>query len=501
MTGHENNNRQQSPNNPLNLNLGFAINKNGGYAKLQGGDDDDDDGYAGLTSSLDHPANIPGQATSSTIATAGMFSNDSLNIDNDTILVRRPDEVGDLKRGLQARHLIMMSIGGTIGTGLFVASGMTIATAGPLGALIAYSVVGTMVFFILTALGEMSTLIPVSGTFHEFASRFVDPGIYVDARGFPLNPDLPGSGQSIWFHNWGIEGAPLKAGLRGVFSVVAIAFFAFGGTELVGVSAGEVEEPRKNVPLAINQTFYRILIFYIGSITVIGLLIPHDDPSLTLSAETSDIRIAPFTLILLRAGLKSASHVMNAVILSAVVSAANSAMYAATRTLVALAKREHAPKVVGFVTDRGVPVVALGVTVSVACLAFLGIIWGEGTVFNWLLSLTGTSGLLTWMSISITHLRFRKALAAQKKPLDNLPYHAPWLPIGNYVAMLIGAIVISGQTYSALSSPSFKLRDLASIFLGVPLFLALFVGRKLYTKSEFVPLDACDFEVRHSDED
>ncbi|KAJ3193361.1 hypothetical protein HK101_004950 [Irineochytrium annulatum] len=466
-----------------------------------------------------------------------------------------------LRRGLKARHLVMMSVGGTIGTGLFVASGATIAQAGPVGALVAYAVVGCMVFFVLTSLGEMSTLLPVSGSFHDFAGRFVDPAlawtlaselsasgiimsfwtpsvppwiwsliillglVIVNTRGvrrfgeveywlslvkvlavvlfvavgavivfigFP--PEEPGMPREpVGFKNWFIEGAPIKDGLHGVISVVAIAFFGFGGTELVGVSAGEVEDPQKNVPRAINQTFWRILLFYVASIGVIGLLIPNDDPSLPLAAINSDIRIAPFTLVLVRCGLASASHIMNFVILTAVVSASNSAMYAASRTLVSMANDGRAPACLRLTDAQGVPWRAVGVTIGMGSLAFLGIIWGEGVTFEWLLTLTGTSGLLTWMSICVTHIRFRMAFKAQGRSVEDLPYHAPFFPYGDYVALGIGLLIILGQCWVAVNVRPIDFRSLASIFLGIPLFFSLYIWYRFVKNTSFVALKDCDF--------
>ncbi|KAI9348571.1 amino acid permease/ SLC12A domain-containing protein [Obelidium mucronatum] len=476
-----------------------------------------------------------------------------------------------LHRGLKARHLIMMSVGGTIGTGLFVASGLSIANAGPGGALSAYVLVGFMVFCVLTSLGEMAALIPVSGSFHEFAGRFVDPalawtlgwnywlqwsisltseitaagilmtfwfpstpawmfsamilsalvfvntrsvamfgeteywlsfvkvfavfafvvvGTYVDINGF--GGGVEGGGDPIGFANWRIEGAPFKNGFSGFFSVISIAFFAFGGTELVGVSAGEVENPRRNVPIAINQSFWRIFGFYISSIGLIGLLIPNDDPSLSLSATKGDVSIAPFTLILERAGLISAANVMNIVILSAVISTANSAMYAASRTLMALSVRGQAHQLFSLTSTNGVPVWALFVTVLIGSTAFLGIILGEGELFNLLLTLTGTSGLLTWLSISLTHLRFRAALEAQEKSLDILPYKAPFFPFMDYMAISIGLVILVGQAFSAVMGPVLDYGAMCSLFIGVPLFFGLYLGYRRYHNIGLVDLMDCD---------
>ncbi|KAJ3412281.1 hypothetical protein HDV05_000992 [Chytridiales sp. JEL 0842] len=442
-----------------------------------------------------------------------------------------------LKRGLEARHLIMMSVGGTIGTGLFVASGSTVGQAGPVGALVAYarealawtlgwnywlqwsislpselSAAGIIVTFWLpsTPAWLWSLLILILLIFintrdvSKFGESeywlsfvkvltvliFIAVGLYVDAQGFPSDKE------PLWFKHWTADGlhAGFKNGIPGLFSVFAIAFFAFGGTELVGISAGEVQNPRENVPRAINQTFWRILIFYVGSIFVIGVLIRHDDPKLALAAETGDIRIAPFTLILQRAGLGPAAHIMNAVILTAVVSAANSAMYAASRTLVSLSIKGHAPPVLGVVSRKGVPIGALVLTVAISCLSFLGIFLGEGFIFSWLLTLTGTSGLLTWTSITLTHLRFRKAYEAQGRRLEDLPYRVPWFPWGSYVSLFIAGVVMVGQAWSAVVSRPVQWHNVVSIFVGTPMFFALYFVYRRVKGTTWVPLGECNFD-------
>ncbi|KAJ3357436.1 hypothetical protein HDU83_007367 [Entophlyctis luteolus] len=483
----------------------------------------------------------------------------------------------------------MMSVGGTIGTGLFVASGQTVATAGPAGALTAFLFVGIMVFCVLTSLGEMAALIPVSGSFHEFVSgfpillplsypdswgsmagRFVDPALAwtlgwnywlqwsvslaseITAAGiimtfwFPETPawifsavilaalfaintrpvtffgeteyglsilkvatvcaficigvyvDIFGSNNggipAMGFANWQIEGAPFKNGFGGVVSVVAIAFFAFGGTELVGISAGEVENPRKNVPTAINQTFWRILIFYVCSVGIIGLLIRNDDPSLSLSAKTGDITIAPFTLILHRIGFSSAANFMNLIVLSAVISTANSAMYAGSRTLMALSRRGQAPLVFGVVNVNGVPIWALLLTVSIGAIAFLGMVFGEGELFTVLLTVTGTSGLLTWLSISLTHIRFRGALESQNKPLSVLPYRSPYYPLTDYGALAIGLAILVGQAVVGLAGMQNGdgYIGLVPVFAGVPLFFGVYALVRRRLGSQFVNLEESD---------
>ena len=469
-------------------------------------------------------------------------------------------------RKLQQRHLSLIAIGGTIGTGLFVGSGATIATAGPLGSLIAYTTVGMMVYFVTTSLGELAAHIPVSGSFNHYAGLFVDESLsfslgwnywlqwaislpselsaagiimafwfptvptwvwsgsilllliaihFTGVRGFGesefwlsgikvvaivvfivlgilIDAGLLGDQGSIGFANWRIDGAPIKNGVWSIFNVVLIAFFSFGGTELIGVTAGEAVEPHKTVPEAIKKTFWRIVLFYIVSIFIIGLIIPNDDPSLLDASVENNVAVAPFTLVFRRAGLASAAHIMNGVILSAVLSASSSAMYAASRTLMSLAISGNAPAFLGKVNDRGVPYWSLLATAMVGSIAFLGIIWGEGVVFSWLLNVTGISGILTWLSISLIHIRFRRAFQVQSKPLSVLPYQAPFFPYGPYIAIFLGITIIFCQGYAAIVTIPFKLQNIVAAYIGIPFFLVLFVVHKLVMKTSIVDLAKCD---------
>ncbi|KAH6572294.1 hypothetical protein BASA61_005714 [Batrachochytrium salamandrivorans] len=472
----------------------------------------------------------------------------------------------NIQRRLKSRHLQMIAIGGTIGTGLFVGSGATIATAGPLGSLIGFLIVGIMVFFITTSLGELAAYMPVSGSFNTYAGRFVDPAlafalgwnywlqwsislpselaaagiimsfwcptvpswiwsavilvllVFIHSRGVEgfgeseywlsaikvvailifivlgilVDLGLIGTQPAIGFDNWKIDGAPLKNGIVGIFNVFVIAFYGFGGTELVGVTAGEAVNPRKTVPNAIKKTFWRILLFYIISIFIIGLVVRNDDPALMDAANSGDITIAPFTLVFQRAGLGPAAHVMNGVIFTAVLSASSSAMYAATRTIMSMAHEGKAPAILGTVTSKGVPVYSLLLTTLMGCLAFLSIIWGDGEVFTWLLNVTGTSGIITWLSIAVIHLRFRKAFKVQGKGLEALPYMAPLFPVGPWIAIVIGFFIVLGQAYAAVTMAPFQLRNVFAVFIGIPFFFSIYLGYKFVKKTSFVDLAECD---------
>jgi lysine-specific permease len=473
-----------------------------------------------------------------------------------------------LRRGLRSRHLSMIAIGGAIGTGLFVASGSTISTAGPGGALLAYLVVGVMVYFVMTSLGEMATFLPVSGSFETYATRFVDPALgfalgwnywynwavtipaELSAGALVMKYWFPHSSPVLWsalflallfllnvisvrgygegeywfagikvvtilvflfvgtlmifgiftghpagFHTFTLGGTPFHGGLLAVFSTFLVAGFAFQGTEVVGLAAGESENPARDVPKAIRQVFWRILLFYVLTIFVIGMLIPYTDPNL-LRSSVDNVAISPFTLVFQRAGFALAASVMNAVILTAVLSAGNSAMYASTRMLWALAKDGKAPRLFAKVNGRGVPMNALYVNILIGFLAFLSSLYGNGVVYTWMLNASGLSGFLVWLGIAISHYRFRKAYVAQGRDLDKLVYRAKWYPFGPILTSVLCAIVIIGQDYSGFIGGSIDWAGVVAAYIGIPLFIALWLGYKWVKKTKVVPLHDCDFDSR-----
>ena len=474
---------------------------------------------------------------------------------------------GKLQRSLKSRHLSIIAIGGAIGTGLFVASGASINSAGPGGALLAYLAIGLMVYFVMTSLGEMATLMPISGSFATYAAKFVDPalgfsigwnywfswavtiptelsaGALVMKYWFPHTPSILwsaiflailfmlnilsargyGEGEywfagikvvtiivfilvgigmifgilthpAVGFHNFTLGGSPFHGGFMAVFGVAMIAGFSFQGTEIVGIAAGESENPSRNVPRAINTVFWRILIFYVLSILIIGLIIPYTDPNL-LKSDVTDIAVSPFTLVFKRAGLAFAAGLMNAVVLTSVLSCGNSSMYASTRMLWALAKEGKAPKLFTRVNSRGVPSYALYVTTIFGLFAFLSSLYGNGVVYMWLLNCSGMTGFITWLGIAICHYRFRKAYIAQGRNLNELKYRAKWYPFGPIFALILCTIVILGQGYGDFTGGPIQWGNVIATYIGVPVFLILWLAYKWIHKTRVIPLNDCVFHA------
>jgi lysine-specific permease len=474
-----------------------------------------------------------------------------------------------LKRALKPRHLNMIAIGGSIGTGLFVASGSTIATAGPGGALVAYALIGLMVFFLMTSLGEMAAYIPDSGSFCTYGCRFVDegfgfamgwnywynwavtiaaelvaaqlvmsfwlpavPGFYWSALFlglmFLLNFfSVKGFGESeFWFalikvvavvvfivlgfatifgimhgykspgfSNFTVGDAPFVGGLQAMIGVAMIAGFSFQGTELIGVAAGESENPHKSIPIAVRQVFWRILMFYILSIFVIGMLIPYTDPDL-LKTSNDSISTSPFTLLFERAGLAASASVMNAVILSALLSAGNSGMYASTRMLYTMALDRKAPKLFGRLSRGGVPRYALYATALIGALCFLTTFIGDKVVYIWLLNTSGMCGFIAWLGIAISHYRFRNGFIAQGNDLRALPYLAKLFPFGPLFAFTLCLIITLGQNYQAFFGDKIDWSGLTATYISLPLFLALWWGYRWKHGSRLVRYEDMDVSPR-----
>ena len=272
-------------------------------------------------------------------------------------------------------------------------------------------------------------------------------------------------------------------GIGGMIAVFMIAGFSFQGTEIVGIAAGESENPEKNVPSAIKQVFWRIIIFYFLSIFVIGALVYYKDPSLLRAATQSDITVSPFTLVFERAGLAAAASVMNAVILTSVISSANSWLYAASRMLLVWQRGACTKIFAKTNTSNGVPIYAILATVAIGLLAFLTSIFGT-EIYFYLVAASGLSGFLAWIGIAICHFRFRRAFIKQGHKLSELGYHAKWFPIGPIIALILSIIIVIGQ----ITTVTMNAQSIITTYLALPLFLILYFSYKIVKKQNLFRL-------------
>ncbi|KAJ5198609.1 uncharacterized protein N7498_007726 [Penicillium cinerascens] len=466
-----------------------------------------------------------------------------------------------LKRQLKSRHLQMIAVGGIIGPGLLVSSGNAFHEGGPAGSLISFSLVGIIVFFVMQSLGEMATLIPISGSFIEYAERFVDDalafglgwaywwlwvtvlaneynsvslviGYWTEAVPqwgwilifwflflglsnlgilaygemefwlslikvlalivfFILAICISAGGigpQKIGFKYWHDPGA-FADGINGVAKTFVVAGTLYAGTEMVGITAGESANPRTAVPRAIQQVFWRILIFYIGTIFFIGILMPYNDKSLL--GATSKTASSPLTIALTEAGILPAAHLINALIVISVISAGNSSLYVASRVLLFMSRNGKAPKFIGHANKAGVPWVGLIFTNIFACIVFLGQSSSAGAVYSALITLSGVATFLVWSVISICHIRFRHALVAQGQDPSHLPYKAAFYPWGTYLSLAANIFLVFFQGYTCFLNP-FNAQDFVINYILLPVFALFVIVYKFWNKTSWVKLEDMD---------
>ena len=296
------------------------------------------------------------------------------------------------------------------------------------------------------------------------------------------------NGPAVGLKNFTYKKAPFVGGIPAIINVFLIAGFSFQGTELIGVTAGESEDPTKAVPKAINDVFWRILLFYILSIFVIAALIPYTSPNL-LSAANGNIAVSPFTLVFKRAGLAFAASFMNAVVLTSVLSSANSGAYASTRMLYSLAQDKYAPQIFAKTTKGGIPFYALLATILVSLLTFTTSIFGQ-KIYMWLVAASGLTGFIAWVGIALSHYRFRQAFIKQGHQLSELKYHAKLFPLGPIIALILCIIVIGGQNIEAFVKWDWQ--QIGITYISVPLVLILYFGYKWKHHTKIIPLDEID---------
>ncbi|GAA0997388.1 amino acid permease [Nocardiopsis tropica] len=299
-------------------------------------------------------------------------------------------------------------------------------------------------------------------------------------------------GPSPGFQNWTIGDAPFVDWPLGMLSVFLIAGFAFQGTEMIAVAAGEAVEPKSAIPKAVRTVFFRILLFYIGTLTIIAFLIPYTNPEL-LDASDENVAVAPFTLVFKLAGIDAAASIMNAVILIAILSAGNASLYAATRALYGLGVQGSAPKIFGKVSKSGIPAAAVAATAAIGALCFVASRVGDGTAYKALVTASSVAGFITWIGIAWAHYRFRRAWNLQGRSLDELPYKAWLYPAGPAVALLMCIAVIAGQYYVSVRSGSEGGWELLlTSYAALILFLGLWAGHKLVKRDPTVDLRTAD---------
>ena len=421
-----------------------------------------------------------------------------------------------LKRSMQSRHLMLLSFGGVIGTGLFLSSGYTLKQAGPLGTVISYIVGAVLVYLVMLCLGQLAIKHPVTGGFHVYASRYLHPSIgYIVAWFYwlcwtvALGSEFTAVGLLMqkWFPHvhvaifstiaiivvlifniistrfyaevefyfslvkviaiigflvlgtltifglikyQGYHGfdtivnrytnPTFPNGIGSVFLTMLAVNYAFSGTELIGIAAGETNHPEKIIPKAIKATLWRLVLFFIGTMVIISILIP--------SYQGKSLE-SPFVVIFQRMGIPYAGDIMNLVIITALLSAANSGLYAASRMIWSLSNEGTFPKFLGKLNQHQMPVRATIFSMIGGLLSLLSSIYIADTLYVVLVSLAGFTVVIVWMSICASYFQ-------AKRKDSSLKIHIS-IPIIGFTLCLISCI---GMLFDPNQAPAF--------YFGVP---------------------------------
>ncbi len=240
------------------------------------------------------------------------------------------------------------------------------------------------------------------------------------------NDWVPMGLSNLWQH-----GGFFPNGLGGFLLSLHMVLFAYVGIEMIGLSAGEAQNPKKTIPMAIDSLTWRILIFYLGALLVILAIFPWNE----VGQQGS-----PFVAMFERIGLREAAGVINFVVITAALSSCNAGIFSGGRLLWALSANGYAPKRFAYLSNNGVPHRAV---IGTVCIPMVGVILNyfvPEKAFHYMMAAVTFVGLMVWIAILSTHFRFRASLTKQQ--LSELSYRTPWWPYSSWFALVFIFLVI-----------------------------------------------------------
>ncbi|HET6871821.1 MAG TPA: amino acid permease, partial [Sporolactobacillaceae bacterium] len=246
---------------------------------------------------------------------------------------------------------------------------------------------------------------------------------------------LGNGGIATGIHNLWSHGGLLPHGIKGVLMSLQMVMFAFLGIEMIGITAGETKNPKKTLAKAIDATFWRILIFYVGALFVIMSIYPW---------EQIGTNGSPFVLTFDKLGIPAAAGIINFVVLTAALSSCNGGLFSTARMLFTLSENGEAPKRFGKLNKNGVPGFAVFVTAIILLIGVVLNYFVPAKVFAWVTSISTFGAIWTWVIILLSQIRYRKGLTNKEKL--GLKYKLPLYPISSYIsiAFLVGVVILMG---------------------------------------------------------
>ncbi|CAH0054582.1 unnamed protein product [Clonostachys solani] len=476
-------------------------------------------------------------------------------------------EIQEMKQGLHTRHVSMIALCGAIGTGLFLASGRTLAKSGPLGALLAYLIVGIAGCCVTLDVGEMGALVPLSGGIVRYSEIFVEPALsfangwnlvlkglivipaeitatavlmkfwldissaawitlfggltiitssllvrvygelefvfgllkillilVIDIMAIVITSGGGPDGQVIGFKYWGSPGPFVQyLGVQGslgqflgFWSACSTVIFAYSGIETISLTAAETRNPRVAIPRAAKRVFWRVLIFYVITIFMVGMIVPSDNPQLLGKKTTAS---SPFVIAATLAGIGGIPHFINAIVITSAWSSGNSMMLHYTRYLYGMAKKGHAPRLFTRLNRFRVPWINTLFFGSFIGLAYMSTSAGAATIFTWLQDLASVAITINWIVILITYLRFYYGCKAQGiNRHEELPYASPFQPYFSWAALTFFSLLLLTGGFSTFMTDNWDTHTFVSSYVNIPIIIIIYTGYKVLGSSKIIPL-------------
>ncbi|OOF93355.1 hypothetical protein ASPCADRAFT_173086 [Aspergillus carbonarius ITEM 5010] len=288
----------------------------------------------------------------------------------------------------------------------------------------------------------------------------------------------------LGFHYWKHPGAfntYLVSGNTGRFCAflytLCYSVFSFNfAPELLVLAAGEMRNPRKNLPRAAKQYFYRLIIFYILGVLAIGVICPSNASGLTTG---SGVAASPWVIAIKRAGIHGLDSVVNAVIITSAWSSANSYLYMSCRTLYSLAKAGSAPAIFTRCNRHGVPYYAVLVSSLFALLAYMDCGAGASTAFSWFVNITNTAGFTSWTCCGVIFLRFRAACKAQGLESQHLPYRSSLQPWMGIIATAVCPVLLLCNGFEVFFHGQWSVSGFLTSYVGLFVFVAVYAAHRI----------------------
>ena len=240
--------------------------------------------------------------------------------------------------------------------------------------------------------------------------------------------------------------------------------------------------------------FWRITLFYIIALTLVGLLVPYTDPRLlNNTGASSNAKASPFVIAIQTAGITGLPSVMNVVIMISVLSVGNSAVYGSSRTMAALAEQGQAPVILAYIDRQGRPVFAILLASAFGLIAYVGASDQQEVAFNWLIAISGLSSIFTWGSICLAHIRFRKAWHLQGHSLDELAFKSQAGLIGSWGGLGFNILVLVAQFWTGFApigygdeTASERVNGFFQAYLTAPILVFFYLTYKFWFKTKIM---------------